>query len=539
MAKLKEVPKIILNFSFELLKGNTRECYAKLRNASIYLLDKTLSPNSFIRYSIWQHNRSKIEYTVKESNLRFAIIYFWQNKLNEKSFQKLKKSLNNQLYKNFALIKADQLQEANLSNYDYICFIEQGDDVAAHSLCVMADKLSNVPDIELIYSDEDVINPFGCRVNPYFKTAYSPFMHLSHNYVNAFLCLKNTESLTSEMSHREINQRFLYELTLKLTGSGANIFRISDVLYHRSAKNFKRILKTSTKDIVEAHLHGLNAKVIDYKVKGLNLIRFYPAEEPKISIIIPFKDKVDYLRDCVKSIETKSTYKNYEILLVNNRSCEAQTFEYLKNTPHRVIDADIDFNYSRLNNIGAQEAQGEYLLLLNNDTKVITPDWLESTLGIAQLPHVGAVGLRMLYANNLIQETGSFANNINANRFLGRNKPGYKNFNHLVREYAWFAGACLFVSKQKYFEVGGLNENMPMECNDSDFCFKLIKAGYYNVYNPHAEIYHYECVTRKKTRKMNGNAYEYMSQTWGSFIGNDPFHNPNFSREKAGFGIAL
>jgi len=539
MAKLKEIPQIIINFSLDLLRGNIKECSIKLKNSSSYLLDKILSPNSFIRYEIWKYNKAQLKYIKNESNFNFALIYFWQDKLDQKILKKLEKSLNNQLYKNFELIQADQIKNNDLSKFSHICFIEQKDIISAHSLNSLSNVIQNNPEMALIYSDEDIINRFGIRVNPYFKTCYAPLILLSHNYMSAFLCLKNNKNLISELKNNRINQKFLYQITLKLTDLGIYIYRIPDVLYHRSWKNTEKIAKTSTKDIIKDKVTDLNSKIVNYNIKGINILKFYPINNPKISIIIPFKDKVDYLKQCIESIETRSTYKNYEILLVNNRSNENETFDYLNTVPFKIIDADIDFNYSKLNNIGAQEAQGDYLLLLNNDTKIITSDWLESSLGILQLPKTGAVGLRVLFPNNRIQETGSLATNANANCLIKRNNPGYKNFIHIIREYAWFAGACLFVSKEKYFEVGGLNEDLANECNDSDFCFKLLKAGYYNVYNPHAEIYHYESVTRKKIRKMNGNAYVYMGNNWGYLISDDPFHNPNFSNHKTGFCINI
>ncbi|HBH18008.1 MAG TPA: hypothetical protein DDX14_03555 [Cyanobacteria bacterium UBA9579] len=268
--------------------------------------------------------------------------------------------------------------------------------------------------------------------------------------------------------------------------------------------------------------------------KAYNVLKFKPIGEPKVSIIIPFKDKADVLKNCLESIEQKSSYKNYEIILVNNRSQEQETFDYLQNVNHKVIDADIDFNFSKLNNMAADIAQGEYLVLLNNDMEVISPDWIESSLGLAQLKQVGAVGAKLLYSNDRIQHMGMVKRTngdlCHVNIKVRSNKAGYKNYNRLIREFMCVTGACIIVSKDKYLQVGGLNEELAVSCNDTDFCFRLMDAGYHNLYNPHCALYHFESLSRRGVCESSiSQEGAYQAETWQKYLDDDIFYNLNFT----------
>ncbi|EKE03247.1 MAG: Glycosyl transferase, group 2 family protein [uncultured bacterium] len=546
MAKIKEYPVIFKNFIIDILKGDFNKSSVKLKNAGISTLDKILSTDSPIRYTIWKINNKKKIKPIKNSGIKFAIIYFYKDNFNKADFNKLKALLDKQNYKNYEIFidKDNLINEILQKNCTHICFVEQKDIISVFTLSSLANLINENTDI--IYSDNDVINQFSIRVEPYFKPEYSPLLLYSHNYFNGLLAIKINGNLINELKNiHKISNNEIYKLILRLTRQSLKIKRIPDILYHKHHSNYERDKNISTQETVQNEIkeRGLNAKIIDYKHKNYNLIKSYPIGEPLISIIIPFKDKISYLKQCIDSIESKSSYKNYEIVLVNNRSSEPETLDYIEKTKHRALSADIDFNFSRLNNMAAKAASGEYLLLLNNDTEVITPDWLESMLGFAQLSQSGAVGPKLLYPNNRIQHVGIITrekgvNHINS--LMDSNKSGYKNYNDVPRECSCLSGACVMISKDKYWEVGGLTEELAVEWNDMDFSLKLINKGYYNVFCPHSVLCHYEKISRRGKHKTSlKQEIKYFMDNWEQVLPDDPFHNPNFSGKKTGFAIKL
>jgi len=556
MPKLKQLPAIMVDFLKDVAKGDLRSSREGLRKYLIHKVDKQIKNNvisDIIRYSFWKRNNSRrgdricASPELISSKITFGIIYFYDKKFRKTAYHKILECLQNQIYNNYHLFPVndnihDLLPELN-NKCTHICFIEQNDLIASHALNSIAERIEFDDNLEVIYSDEDIINKFRVRTSPYFKPQYSPLLLLSHNYMNAFLCLKLTDDVMQEMKMvKRLNQSFIYQLVLKCMNRGAKSQRIADVLYHRHWENAQKLKNTSTKQIAEDQIkrQQLKAEILDYKIKGFNVIKFYAQGNPKVSIIIPFRDKSSLLKACIRSIETKSTYRNYEIILIDNRSKEEETLEYIKGTKYKVITADIDFNYSRLNNIGAQAAEGEYLILLNNDTEVITSDWIESLLSLAQLPEVGAVGAKLLFPSNRIQHVGVVMATHHINRNRKADNGGYKQYNNLVREYSGVTGACLMIAKHKYNEVGGLSEFLAVQFNDIDFCFRVLRAGYYNIYNPHCILYHNESASRKNKFEDSANSeYIYMKKKWNEFRVNDPFYNPNFSREQAYFCIRV
>ncbi len=553
MPKLKQVPLIMAHFLKNTLRGDLRSSRVSLQKYLVHALDKRLKNDGIIRYSFWKYNNSKKYYRInnsskrKSSDIKFAIIYFYEKELKKKAYYKILECLKNQTYNNYRLFlinsNIDDLISELDKNYSHICFIEQGDLIANYALSCITKTIQGDDSIDLIYSDEDVLNRFGLRITPYFKPQYAPLLLFSHNYMNAFLCLKLTDQVIREISSlKKINQVSIYKLVLKVMRNRAKSVRIADVLYHRHWHHANTLKNTPTTETIQQEIKArkLNAKILDYKVKGFNLLKFYPKGHPKISIIIPFRDKISLLRACIKSIETKSSYENYEIILIDNGSKDEESLKYLNNTKHRIIKVGIDFNYSKLNNMGAHAAEGKYLILLNNDTKVLTPDWMESLLGLAQIPEVGAVGAKLLYPNHKIQHAGIVMKHYHVNRFLRAYKGGYKEYNNLTREYSWVTGACLMIAKEKFHKVGGLTESLANDFNDIDFCFKLLRKGYYNIYSPHSVLYHYEAASREKKFKSLINSERiYMLQKWNRGKGCDQFYNPNFSDEQPYFCVKI
>lgn len=528
------------NILYESGKRNEAlEYYEKAYTINKSVTEHHMKPVINLRYHFWKKSReqNKEKETITTSKAKFGIVLFpvhYHEKTHEEG---VINGVNNQSYKNFKVIT--DVKNTNLEEFSHICFIEKGDVLPDNALNTLAMEIENSnPDV--IYTDEDeVVNEE--RTNPHFKTEHQKFLLYAYNYMNALLCVKTNNELIDSLKNNSINQEYLYKLVFELTSKDFKIKRISDILYHRSKENKDRINNTDFKKIIleEIAKNQYKAEFTGYSSTGINQIKFQPKTNPKISIIIPFKDKLDLLKDCIESIEQKTTYSNYEILLVNNRSCEQETLEYLKNTPHRVINADIDFNFARLNNIAAEQAEGDFLVLLNNDTIIKTADWIESTLGLAELSNVGVVGPKLLYPDNTLQhigmvkfEPGASPALYHENQKLPASEAGYMHYNNLIREYLAITGACVMISRGKYLAVGGLDETFAVEYNDVDLCFKLAEQGYKNLYNPHAEIYHIASVTRggsfKETRiKERGLFFE----KWKEQLSKpDPFYNPNFSQ---------
>jgi len=295
-----------------------------------------------------------------------------------------------------------------------------------------------------------------------------------------------------------------------------------------------------------AKRRGITASVTDGVWLGSYRLRRAIKGEPLISIIIPFKDKIEVLKPCLESIITKSTWNHYEILLVNNRSELLETEEYLetlKNEPRiEVLNYDKPFNYSAINNFAAKKAKGEYLILLNNDTEVMNEDWIESMLEHAQRPEVGAVGAKLLFPNNQIQHAGVVVGIAGlANHVFSQSSVldhGYCGLKSVVRNYSAVTAACIMVRKNVYGEIGGLDaENLAVSFNDVDFCLRLREKGYLIVYTPYTELIHYESLTRGYNVAMN--EIEYMQRKHKGIIARDPYYNENLTRERLDFSLRV
>jgi len=277
---------------------------------------------------------------------------------------------------------------------------------------------------------------------------------------------------------------------------------------------------------------------IKYKIKG----------NPLVSILIPTLDKYKYIERCISSLFEKTTYKNFEVILIDTGSTEKETLEYyesLKDNPKiRFLHWNKRFNYSAVNNHGVENAKGEYILLLNNDTEIITPEWIEGMLEHAQREKIGAVGVKLYYPNDTIQHVGvalgiagpSKAESIAGHimRAQSRGIIGIPYTTDTIRNYSAVTAACLMVSRKKYSKVNGLNEDLRIAFNDIDFCLKLMNKGYYNLYTPYVELYHHESVSvgtpKSKSRNMEelGKEVKIMKDHWYSLIQDDPFYNRNF-----------
>ena len=443
-----------------------------------------------------------------------------------------------------------------LATGDYVGLYDHDDFLELDCFYEIVKRLQDKP-YDFIYTDEDKYLDSTKRfVDPHFKSDFNLDLLCNVNYICHFLCVKKTLLDQVGVLRKEFDgaQDFDFVLRLSEATTPDNIYHIPRILYHwrmhelSTAENpeSKMYAFEAGKRAVQAHYDrvGLAATVTMGEGLGLYRTQFEVQGEPLISILIPNKDHIDDLERCIHSIETKSSYTNYEYIIIENNSTEKETFEYYKkleetNDKVRVVYWDGEFNYSAINNYGATYAKGQYYLLLNNDTEIINSDCLKELLGYCQRKDVGAVGARLYYHDDTIQHAGVVvgAGGIAGHAFVQESRGSLGYFGRIVasQDLSAVTAACMMVKKSVYEEVGGLSENLKVAFNDIDFCLKIRKAGYLVVYNPYAELYHYESKSRgqedslEKMERFN-NEIETFRMKWPEILENgDPYYNVNLS----------
>ncbi len=441
----------------------------------------------------------------------------------------------------------------SLAHGEFVGLLEGGDELAPDALFEVVMLLQEHPEADLIYSDVDEIDEKGNRSNPHFKPGWSPDVLLSGNYISQ-LCVYRRSLLEEVGGFREgFDGCRDYDLVLRATERTGEIHHIPKVLYHRRAdlltysgddrSSVRERTRQALSDTLERR--GFEGSVEDGYLPDRFRVRFKIKGESKVSVIIPTRDNVAFLRRCLESIERSTTYRNYELLIIDNNSRYGQTLEYFDSIPHRVIPFREPFNYSRINNFAVSHAEGEYVLLLNDDTEVISGGWLEAMLEHAQRPEVGVVGARLLYPDGRIQHAGVIVGvgspwepgvAMHSHHFYSSDSPGYAGALLTPSNYSAVTAACMLLRKSVFDEVGGLPENLPIQFNDVDLCLRIRERGYYIVYTPYAELYHHESVSRGH---FSGDRSEnlYMRVRWGEVMDKDPYYNPNFSRGYGDFNL--
>jgi GT2 family glycosyltransferase len=382
----------------------------------------------------------------------------------------------------------------------------------------------------MLYADHDYLDSAGERCDPFFKPDWSPDLMLSMDYIGDFLVVRRALAIEAGGIRSDLDGSETYDLALRVSERSQQIAHLPRVLYHaRRAAPHTGAQRVLT-DTLERR--GIAAEVSATR-PGLFRVRYRREGRQRVSIVIPTRDKWQVLKTAVDSIEQRSSHKDYELLIVDNGSAEEGSLRYLDElrSRHRVIREDGPFNWSGLNNVAAAQAGGDFLLFLNNDVEVITPDWLEAMLEHAQRPSVGAVGARLLYPNGTIQHAGVLmgvggtANH--AFRTFPGDSPGYFGFASVVRNYSAVTGACMMTRKALFDEVGGFDEELPVAFNDIDFCLRLLKHGLLVVYTPHAALYHFESASRGSLHPMK--AETFMAERWGDAVKIDRYYNPNLT----------
>ena len=359
-------------------------------------------------------------------------------------------------------------------------------------------------DNNAFYSDEIVFDKdIRYSVKGVFKPDFSVYNLYSGNYLGGFLFFKGKESLKGFS---------LYDIALKITESETSITHLQQPLYYTRINSLPNI--ATDKEALQNHLQRINKKAtvyIDDKTANINT-KFAVEYEPKVSIIIPNKNNFKYLKKCINSILNKTTYKNYEILIIENSSTEENILNYYKqlekNNRIRVLYWSKPFNYAAINNFAVLESKGSFLLFLNNDTEVINNSWLYELLAYAAQNDIGAVGAKLLYGDGSLQHGGLGVKAERClighiERFAPKGSKGYLNRLLNVGRVTAVTGACMMVEKSKFLSVGGFDEKFLLSYNDVDLCFKLDEKGYQTIFNPYASLYHYESVTRRKDKAVD------------------------------------
>jgi GT2 family glycosyltransferase len=415
-----------------------------------------------------------------------------------------------------------------LATGEFIALLDHDDEIAPHALSSIVLLLNKSPKTDLIYSDEDKINRWGIHCDPSFKSDFALDRFLSNNYICHLSVIR--KSLINKIGGfrpgYEGSQD--YDLILRVIENTKNIAHIPDILYHwRKTPNSTASVYSIKSYANQASTNALTDHFKRQKIKatvqnGLKLgtfrVSYSILKKPLVSIIIP-SNNASLLTNCLQTIIDNTTYQNYEITTVNNGSEK--------------------FNYSAVNNFGVTKSTGDYLLFLNNDIEIITPEWIENMLEHAQRPDIGAVGAKLLYKNGQVQHAGVILGvggvaNHNFYRLPDSISQPFPllNAKDIVNNFSAVTGACLMVAKSKFGKVGGFDESLSIAYNDVDLCLKLNNLGFRTLYTPYAVAYHLEStsISPNRDQVQFAREQELFRSKWSKLIENDPFYNPNLPR---------
>lgn len=449
-----------------------------------------------------------------------------------------------------------------LAQGDYLCFMDNDDELATSALAELAHAVTN-ESADIIYTDEDFIKIDGHLDFPHFKPDYNPDLLLSHNYITHFLAVRR--KLFDEVGgfRTAYDGAQDYDLLLRLTERTGSIFHIPKPLYHwRMSKDSTSLnpdIKPGAHEKAKMALeNAIQRRKIDATVEDTDSSHFFRVKrrirnQPKVSIIIPFKDKPILLRRCIESVVNHSSYQNYEIIGVSNDSTSSSVYDEMQvletlDDRIRFIEYNVEFNFSKIVNRGVEEARGDHIILLNNDIEIITQQWIENLLEHSQRSEVAVTGGKLYYPNNTIQHAGIM---IGLGGYAGhphQNFPahshGYFNRLQTIQNASAITGALMMVEKSIYDSLQGFDEtSFAIAYNDVDFCLRARSAGYLNVFTPYVEAYHRESLSRgyeNTAEKMARFEQEMnnLTQKHGALIKRgDPYYNPNFDQNRDNFSL--
>lgn len=441
------------------------------------------------------------------------------------------------------------------STGEFIAFLDHDDFLEPDALFCYADALNKDKTIDVFYSDEDKTDEYAAHYfYPHFKSDFNIDLLHANNYMCHFLAVRKSLVDTVGGLNEKFDGAQDYDFVLRLTENTKKIYHCPRILYHWRCSNQSTAANQGNKmyaihagkAALNAHYKriGWNARAQEGAVDGWYQTKFTLKEEPLVSILIPNKDHTDDLDVCLNSFFERADYQNYEFIIIENNSVLPETFAYYEKIEKehdnvKVVYWEAGFNYSAINNFGFKFAKGDYIMLLNNDVELITPDIFQSMLGFCMRPEVGIVGAKLLYNDHTVQHAGVLvgAGGLADHVFKGihEDDPGYMGRAISSQDVSAVTAACLLVKRSVYEEVGGLEDEFQVAFNDVDFCLKVRKAGYLIVYDADVKLFHYESKSRGMEDTTErfirfGNEMMLLNSKWdilSTFI--DPYYNPNFS----------
>ena len=562
--------KYIKSFIKILRRGGTssnlidnQKCYQEwLEKNNNHIEIKKFSYNPLLSVIIPVYNVKReylvecLESILKQSYPNFEIILIDDNSSNIETLNTLKEYENNskikiKYRKTNGMISVASNDGIKLAKGEFLVLVDNDDKLDQNAFYYLVEALNKDKTLDFIYTDEDKMDIHGKYFEPHFKPDYSPDTLMGMNYICHLSCLRT--SLVREIGgfRKEYDGSQDYDLFLRILDKTKKIYHVPRILYHWRETPSSTSLALGNKSY--AYIAGKKAledtlkrrkikgEVLDNPTSSTYLIK-YKHDNPKVSIIIPMKDKVNLTKVCIDSLYNKNTYQNFEIIIVDNNSTEEETLNYFnalkkEHDNVKILTIKEEFNYSRLNNLAIKEATGDYILLLNNDTEVLDKDFLDYMVGYASRDHVGCVGLKLLYKDLKVQHAGVVLGygGVAGHVFVTASNKDIGIFNRLSMPYDYSAvtAACLLVKKSKYLEVGGFDENLKVALNDVDFNLKMLKKGYYNVCLNNISLLHYESKSRgyevtKEQMDRFQKEQDYMKKKWGKELENDKYFSSNY-----------
>lgn len=445
---------------------------------------------------------------------------------------------------------------------DFVGLLDHDDLLALNALYEIAAALEEHPEADVIYTDEDkVTTDLTEHFQPHLKPDFNLDLLRSNNYICHFLVVRRSVVEKAGGFRREFDGAQDYDFVFRCVEQAREVVHVPEILYHW------RTHKSSTADNPASKMYAFEAgrRAIEGNLErtgtkgtvehtpdfGFYRVKYPVQGEPLVSIIIPNREEKETLKECVESIFSKTSYKNYEIIIVENNSSSSEIFRYYKQLSEdpriHLIRWKKEFNYSAINNFGVRHAKGDYLLFLNNDVKIIDPDWLTEMLGVCQRKEVGAVGAKLIYPDNTIQHAGCIVGmgGIAGNMFVNMpaERTGYLHKASILQDMSCVTAACMMMKKSVFQEAGGFTEELAVAFNDVDLCLKVRSYGHLIVYDPYVKLYHYESKSRgaedseEKVRRFQ-TEIEYMRCHWLDILKKgDPYYNKNLSLTKWNYSL--
>lgn len=579
LPNLELIHVLKLNLAKALLKP--KETYYQVSYARAKRLCQIISYEEWIENfdNLTDEERKKLSEKANSMNIKVSLLIPWVEDLE--SVMGTINSIKNQIYKDWELFVCTENEKDYkvlthlygddkritiiLTKKPFDFFIKQaggnflgivfsGDRLSEKALVSMLTNVDEITDV--VYSDSDfIVN--GKRTDPQFKPGWNYEYLLAYDYIKNLVLFRKTKILEIGGFNQEVGSYVIYDALIRISEKvkRENIKHIPQVLYHST--NAKKI---EDWDKYLPYLKEyLNKKACILTVeKGIiphtfKILYKIPSPPPVVSIIIPTKDKYELLKGCVYSILTKTKYPEYEIIIVDNGSQQKETFEFFNEVSLidkvRIIRLEMSFNFSKIVNAAVPYAKGSYVVLLNNDTEIISEDWIEGLLSYACIDDVGAVGAKLLYPDGRIQHAGVIVGlhgvADHAFKGLNGNNFGYMYRAVLPQELLAVTAACMMFRREIFEKVGGFDESFSINFNDTDFCLRLIEKGFRVIYNPYVILYHHEHATRGENmwesfmlKQAQKEKIRFVKK-WKKYVLSDPFYNPNLNRYRNDFSIGF